>query len=306
MIYPNRLQPGQTVGVIAPASPPDLNHLQRAIPFLNELGLHVKVAPHVSCTYGYLAGTDEQRLNDLHMMFADRDVDAIICAGGGYGTGRIADSIDYKLIKKHPKIFWGYSDLTYLHTAIRQNSGLVTFHGPMLSSDIGKDDFDDFSKSMFHQLFQPVTLNYTQDISPLHVISEGEAEGRLVGGNLSLLVNSIGSDYELNTKNKLLFIEDIGEEPYRIDSFLSQLQLSGKLEDAAGIVIGDFKDSQPKKRNESLSLEQVLHHYLAHLEKPVVSGFKIGHCLPHFAIPLGTKARLSSFSKTLVIQPGVS
>ncbi|WP_431800466.1 S66 peptidase family protein [Halobacillus andaensis] len=306
MIYPKRLTPGDTVGVIAPASPPDLHFLHKSVPFLNELGLHVKIAPHVSSTYGYLAGRDEDRLQDLHMMFADREVKAVICAGGGFGTSRIVDSIDFSLIKKNPKVFWGYSDITYLHTAIRQKTGLVTFHGPMLSSDIGKDNFDSFSKSMFTQLFQPTLLHYTESISPLRVIAEGEATGRLVGGNLSLLVNSIGSSYEIDTKNRLLLIEDTGEEPYRLDSFFSQLKLAGKFEEAAGVVVGDFNEAAPKKREKSLSLQEVLDHYFLDLDIPVLSGFKIGHCLPHYAVPLGSKAALSSVSRSLSIQPGVS
>ncbi|MFG6149748.1 S66 peptidase family protein [Halobacillus sp. B23F22_1] len=306
MIIPKRLRHGSTVGVIAPASPPNLRSLQKAIPFLNGLGLNVKVAPHVSSIYGYLAGSDEQRLHDFHMMFADSEVDAIICAGGGFGTSRIVNSIDYKMVKQNPKIFWGYSDITYLHTALRQKTGLVTFHGPMLSSDVGKKEFDPLSKSMFSQLFHPTLLEYSESVSPLHVISEGEAAGKLVGGNLSLLVNTIGSKYEIHTKNRLLLIEDIGEEPYRIDSFLSQLKLAGKLDEAAGIVVGDFKDAAPKKREESLSLQEVLDYYFANLNKPVISGFKIGHCLPHYAVPLGSESTLSSRSKSLSVQPGVS
>ncbi|ARI75587.1 S66 peptidase family protein [Halobacillus mangrovi] len=305
MILPKRLQKGDTVGVIAPASPPNLKNLEQAIPFLENLGLNVKVAPNVSKTYGYLAGTDQERLDDLHAMFADSEVNGIICAGGGYGTGRIVSSIDFDLIQANPKIFWGYSDITYLHTAIRQKTGLVTFHGPMLSSDVGKDSFEERSEKMFHQLFQPETLQYTASFSPLQTIADGEAEGELVGGNLSLLVNTMGSAYELDTKGKLLLIEDIGEEPYRIDSFLSQLKLAGKLEEAAGIVVGDFSEAEPKKRGKSLTLEEVYDYYFAGLNKPVVSGFKIGHCQPHFAVPLGTKARLSSQSKTLTIEPGV-
>ncbi|WP_179134069.1 LD-carboxypeptidase [Halobacillus massiliensis] len=306
MIFPKRLKPGQTIGVIAPASPPNLTNLHKAIPFFNSLGLHVKVAPHVSSTYGYLAGSDEERLHDLHLMFSDRTIDAVFCAGGGFGTSRIVDQIDYKLIQKHPKIFWGYSDITYLHTAIRQKTGLITFHGPMLSSDIGKDDFDAFSTLMFNQLFHPTELTYSESINPLHTLSEGEGSGELVGGNLSLLVNTIGSPYEIDSKGKLLLIEDIGEEPYRIDSFLSQLKLSGKLSEAAGIVVGDFKDAEPKKREESLSLEKVFDHYFSDLDVPVISGFKIGHCLPHYAVPLGAKAELSTITKTLTIQPGVA
>ncbi|UOQ92577.1 LD-carboxypeptidase [Halobacillus shinanisalinarum] len=306
MLLPKKLKHGDTIGVIAPASPPNLKNLRRSIHFLNQLGLHVKIAPHVNCKYGYLAGTDEQRLEDLHTMFADQFTNGIICAGGGYGTSRIASMIDYKLIKRNPKIFWGYSDITFLHQAIRQKTGLVTFHGPMLSSDVGKENFDPFSQAMFNQLFEPMFLTYSKDISPLRTISPGEACGEIVGGNLSLLVNSIGSAYEIDTRNKLLLIEDVGEEPYRIDSFLSQLKLAGKLEDAAGIIVGDFSEAEPRKPDESLTLEQVFNFYFSRLDKPVLSGFKIGHCLPHFAVPLGAKATLSSLTKTLHIEPGVT
>ncbi|MFD2925129.1 S66 peptidase family protein [Halobacillus naozhouensis] len=305
MLLPKKLKSGDTVGVVAPASPPNLSNLQCSLHFLHQLGLHVKIAPHVRSEYGYLAGTDSQRLEDLHTMFADSSISGIICAGGGYGTSRIARFIDYKLIKRNPKIFWGYSDITFLHTSIQQQTGLVTFHGPMLCSDVGKENFDPLSKSMFQQLFEPMVLTYSEAISPLNIISHGEACGEIVGGNLSLLVNSIGSAYEMDTRNKLLLIEDVGEEPYRIDSFLSQLKLAGKLDQAAGVIIGDFSKATPKNPEGSLTLEQVFNFYFSSLKKPVLSGFKIGHCLPHFAVPLGSLATLSSPSKTLKINPGV-
>ncbi|QSS99652.1 LD-carboxypeptidase [Pontibacillus sp. ALD_SL1] len=304
MLIPKRLKKGDTIGVIAPASPPNLDNVKKAIPFFEQKGLNVKLGPNVSRTYGHLAGTDEERLKDLHDFFQDPNIDGIICAGGGYGTARIADLIDYDLIRNNPKIFWGYSDITFLHTAIRQQTGLTTFHGPMLGSDIGKETFDDQSRAMFDQLFSPQTLNYDESFSPLHMISKGEASGEIVGGNLSLLVTSIGTSFEIDTKGKLLLIEDIGEEPYRIDSFLNQLRQAGKFEDAAGVIVGDFSESDPKKE-ASLSLDEVLHFYFANLNKPVLSGFKIGHCLPHFAIPFGTKGTLSTPSKTLTIEPGV-
>lgn len=305
MLKPQRLQKGDTVGVIAPASPPDLDSLAKALPFLRSLGLNVWIGPNVKRTYGYLAGTDRERLNDLHQMFRDPAIKGIFCAGGGYGTSRLAASIDYSLIRSNPKIFWGYSDITYLHTAIQRQTGLVTFHGPMLSSDVGKTDFDDPSKQRFSQLFDPEPFTYSDQTSPLQVISKGTASGRLVGGNLSLLVNSIGSPYEIETRNRLLLIEDVGEEPYRIDSFLSQLKLAGKLDEASGIVVGDFSDTEPKKRKETIELQEVFHHYLADLQKPVLSGFKIGHCLPHYAVPLGAEAELSSREKCLRVAPGV-
>ncbi len=302
---PARLKKGDKVGVIAPASPPKKEKLEKGIPFLESLGLQVKLGRNIDSKHGYLAGTDEQRLEDLHDMFQDPQISGIICACGGYGTGRIAEDIDYQLIAANPKIFWGYSDITFLHTAIRQRTGLVTFHGPMVSSDIGLDDFEDLSAEMFHQLFSPGKVEYSEKISPLTVLSEGQAEGRLTGGNLSLITSTLGTPFEIDTKDKLLLLEDIDEPPYRIDGMLNQLKQSGKLEDAAGIVVGDFNNAKPKEDKPSLSLEEVFEDYLAGLDKPVISGFKIGHCQPHLSVPLGTEARLSTKDKVLHIQPGV-
>jgi len=304
-MLPKRLQQGDTVGIIAPAGPPNLAYLEKGLSFLKSLGLNIKTGKHVTSVHGYLAGTDEERLEDFHTMFLDPSINGIICASGGYGTGRIVSQIDFDIVANNPKIFWGYSDITFLHTVIRQQTGLVTFHGPMVSSDIGKDDFYPLSKQMFQQLFEPVQLRYTEEISPLEIIRDGEAYGEIVGGNLTLLSYTLGTTMELDTKGKLLFIEDIDEEPYRIDAMLNQLKMTGKLDDAAGIIVGDFNNAMPKKRKSSLTLEQVLEDYLAGLDKPVVKGFKIGHCSPHFSIPLGVKAKLSSYDKTLEIDPGV-
>ncbi|KXH80688.1 LD-carboxypeptidase [Sporosarcina sp. HYO08] len=305
LIRPKRLKVGDTVGIIAPASPPKKENLEKALHFLNELGLQVKLGKHVWDVNGYLAGTEADRVEDLHAMFKDEDIKGVICTNGGYGTGRFAEKIDYQLIKENPKVFWGYSDITYLHTAFGKYADIVTFHGPMLSSDIGTDTCHDFSKKMFQQLFTPMELHYTEQISPLVTVSKGQAVGQLVGGNLSLLVSTLGTKYEIDTTGKLLLIEDVGEEPYRIDGMLNQLRLAGKLADAAGFVIGNFAKAEPKKKDQSLTLDEVLAHYLGSLAKPAVSGFQIGHCQPHFAVPLGVEAKLDADGKTLTILPGV-
>ncbi|MFD1036839.1 LD-carboxypeptidase [Virgibacillus byunsanensis] len=305
MMKPARLQKGDTIGVIAPSGPVNMEKLHKAIPFFEKLGLHVQLGQHIEEKNGYLAGTDEQRLADLHEMIADKNIKAIIFARGGYGAGRIASDIDYNLVRNNPKIIWGYSDITYLHTAFHQATGLVTFHGPMLASDISQDDFDELSGRMFEQLFEPTKLCYSEKSSPLCVRVSGEAEGELVGGNLSLLVSTIGTPYEIDTKGKIILLEDIGEEPYRVDAMLNQLKLSGKLAEATGIVVGDFAESEPKVEKPSLTMEQVFHDYLDKLNIPVISGFKIGHCLPHFSVPLGVHAKLSSSKKTLTVDAGV-
>lgn len=304
-IRPQRLQKGDTIGIIAPSSPPNQENLERSLQFLEQLGLKWKFGKNVKSVHGYLAGTDEQRLQDLHDMFADPTIKGIICAGGGYGSARYTDKIDLQLMNENPKIFWGFSDITFLHTAMGHYSNLVTFHGPMLASCVGKDSFHELSAKMFQQLFNPIELHYTEEISPLETITGGVATGELVGGNLSLLANGIGTKFEIDTKGKLLLIEDVGEEPYRVDGLLNQLRMAGKLNDAVGIVVGDFSDAEPKKRKETLTLEEVFDHYLGHLEKPVVKGFKIGHCEPHFAVPLGVSAKLDGDNRTLTILPGV-
>lgn len=302
---PKRLKKGDTVGVISPSSPPNLENLEKALPFLEELGLKVKMGKSVKAKYGYLAGDDDARLADLHDMFEDPEVAGIICAGGGYGAARYADRIDYAMIKENPKVFWGYSDITFLHTAIGEYSDLVTFHGPMLASDVGKDTFHERSGRMFGQLFSPFELFYSEEISPLTTLRGGVAEGELVGGNLSLIRGTIGTKFELDVKGKILLIEDIDEVPYQVDEMLNHLKMARKLEQCAGIVVGDFKNSDPKEPEKSLSLDHVLGHYLGNLNVPVVKGFKIGHCEPHFSVPLGAKARLDADNKTLTIMPGV-
>lgn len=304
MLLPNHLKRGDHVGVIAPAGPPNQKNLRQALPFLEALGLQVKFGQFIDSNYGYLAGSDRERLDDLHMMIKDPHIRGIFFARGGYGTGRIIADLDYQLIKENPKVIWGYSDITYLHTAMRQKTGLVTFHGPMVATDMADERFDKKTKNMFNQLFTPTELHYTEEYSPLYSIVEGYAKGQIVGGNLSLLISTLGTPYEIDMKNKLLLIEDIGEAPYRVDSMLNQLKLSGKLHEVAGVMIGDFAKGGTGDK-PSLTLAEVFTHYFSELNCPVMSGFKIGHCFPHFALPLGVEGTLDTVNKTLVIDPGV-
>ncbi|WP_339252853.1 LD-carboxypeptidase [Sporosarcina sp. FSL W8-0480] len=304
-IRPKRLQPGDTIGIVAPSSPPNQANLERSLAFLRGFGLKWKFGRNVNSVNGYLAGTDDERLQDLEDMFTDPSIDGIICAGGGYGSARFTDRLDLQLIRENPKIFWGFSDITFLHTAMGLYSNIVTFHGPMLASCVGKDTFHELSAKMFMQLFEPMELHYTEDISPLGTISGGVAQGEIVGGNLSLLADTMGTKFEVETKGKLLFIEDVGEEPYRVDGMLNQLRMAGKFSDASGIIIGDFSEVDLKKTKSSFTIDEVFEQYFGDIGKPVVKGFKIGHCEPHFAIPLGVEAKLDGDEKTLTILPGV-
>ncbi|MEH7885303.1 LD-carboxypeptidase [Bacillus sp. JJ1609] len=305
LIKPERLKKGDTIGIIAPASPPNKENLERGLKFFADLGLKYKLGKSLYREYGYLAGSDEERLADLHEMFQDDEVKGIICAGGGYGTARIASAIDYKVISRNPKIFWGYSDITFLHTAIRQQTGLVTFHGPMIASDLGKADANPISKDQFKQLFQPTELRYTDSTSELDELVSGIAEGALVGGNLSLLSSTMGTKFEIDTAGKILLIEDINEEPRAVDRMLNQLYMAGKLQDAAGLLVGDFNNCVPE-RELSLSLEEVLDHYIKLAGRPAMKGFNMGHCSPHIAVPFGIHARLDTESKTLIVESGIN
>ena len=303
---PARLKKGDTIGIISPSGPYRDNQLEQAIPFLQKLGLNFKYGQHCHNRWGYLAGTDEERLADVHTMYEDPEIKGIICARGGYGAARFTDRLDFDLIARNPKILWGYSDITFLHTAIGQRNNIVTFHGPMLASDVAAADFAPLSAQMFEQLFEPQTLRYDESISKLEVVSEGEATAELIGGNLTLLAQSLGTPFEVETAGKLLFIEDIGEEPYKVDGMLNQLRQAGKLETLAGVVIGDFTDAESTGSKPSLTLDEVFDDYFAHRPYPVMKGFLIGHCQPHFAIPLGVKAHLSTKRKTLEIESGVA
>ena len=237
-------------------------------------------------------------------MLEDDEVKGIICACGGYGTPRIVERIDYNLVKAHPKIIWGYSDITCLHNAIRQQTGLVTFQGPMIASDLG-DTYNEISIGSFEQLFNGEAVSYPANQLTFKSLVGGRVEGEIVGGCLSLLVSSLGTPYEIDTKGKILFIEDIGEVPYKVDGFLQQLKSAGKLDDASGFIFGPFTDSEPKNPKKSLTMKEVLDDFITPLNKPAVYDLNIGHCTPHFAIPFGTQATLDVDNKVLNIASGV-
>lgn len=297
------LKIGDTIGLIAPSSPTSLENIEKAKKTINDMGFKVKMGKSPYERYGYLSGSDEIRANDINNMFKDTEVDAIICLRGGYGTPRILDLIDCGIIRENPKIFVGYSDITALHIAFTQISNLVTYHGPMVTSDI-IGNFSDFSKdSLFNMIMN--TKRVEKIANPqgeeILTIKGGIAEGSIIGGNLSLIVATIGTPYEIDVKDKILFIEEIGEEPYSIDRMLNQLRLSGKLQEASGIIFGDFKGCESKKHDESLTLEQVITDLVKEAGKPTIFNLKAGHCEPMLTLPFGIKARLDADKGELLI-----
>ncbi|MEQ6050930.1 LD-carboxypeptidase [Lysinibacillus capsici] len=292
------LQKGDLVGVVALSSLVEPEKLGEAVAFMDELGLRYIVGDTIHAKHEYLAGSDEIRLADFHEMVKNPEVKAIFCVKGGYGSARIADKIDYALIEENPKIFWGFSDVTYLHCAINEYANMVTFHGPMLMS---ANKMDDLSKKMFLQLFSPMEIQYTEAISPLTTIAGGVARSEMIGGNLYRLVSTLGTKFEVRTEGRILLIEDVNETIPVIDSMLQHLKQARKFEQLAGVVIGSFTQTG----SDEEALHSLMKEYFADLGIPVVAGFKFGHETTNIAIPLGTEAILDAQEKVLKILPGV-
>ena len=304
MNKPKALKKGDTIGLVAPSSAlKQADGLEQSIKILREQGFNLVQGESCGKKYGYLSGNDETRARDINRMFRDSNIDAVFCLKGGYGTPRILDKLDYDMIKENPKIFIGYSDITAIHIALNQRCDLITFHGPMAASDM-LEDFDEFSKESY--------LNAITSLKPLGQLNNpigfeiksmvpGKARGKIVGGNLSLIAATIGTPYEINTKGKILFLEDIEEFTYSVDRMLTQLRLSGKLNDCEGIILGDFKNCLPQYIDFDHTLIEVFNDIIVQAKKPTIYNFMAGHCTPKITIPLGVEALLDSDSCTLTI-----
>ncbi len=302
---PKSLKPGDTVGIIAPASPLEPEEREKSLQLFASFGFRIITGESVFRRHGYLAGDDELRAGDVNRMFADSAVKAVFCMRGGYGTSRILPLIDYATIKRNPKIFVGYSDITALHLAIHQKTGLVTFHGPMVAELAEEEDRLSWS-ALFKILTDSGPAGEYTEVQDMfqYTVSEGTAEGPLIGGNLSLLVSTLGTPYEVETKGKILFIEEVNEEPYRIDRMLAQLRSAGKLEEASGIVFTEFTDCEPKKPEKSLTIRQILDELIKPLKVPCYYGLKAGHTRPNFTLPIGVCAKMNATEGWLRMMEG--
>ena len=308
MLKGKRLAIGDTIGVIGPASPVrEEGSLERAIAYLKELGFKVKLGESAGARYGHLSGTDEVRARDLNAMFADPQVDAILCTRGGYGTMRILDRLDYDLIRANPKLFIGFSDITALHIAFQEKCGLATVHGPM-ATRWSAEFPDGFTRPAFERVVmrpEPAgELINAPDYPARATVNPGSAEGILVGGNLSLIAGTIGTPYEINTKDRILFIEEVGERTYCVDRMMTQLRLAGKFDDCAGVVFGDFCDCPVEYPEFGLTLEQVIRDCAAPCGKPMFTGLQAGHVSPKLTLPLGVRVRMDADACSLTILEG--
>jgi muramoyltetrapeptide carboxypeptidase len=316
VIKPHRLQPGDTIGIIAPGSYITEKELSDSEENLKKLGFNVFYTKNILAKYGYLAGTDNQRAADVHEMFSNKDIKGIICARGGYGCARLLPLLNYKLIENNPKVICGYSDVTALLYGIYSQTGLVCFHGP-----VGISTYNDYSTECFNRVLvnpenrevfhsmpeENLTENYR-----LKVIAGGKCRGITAGGNLSIVTSMAGTPYDIDTDGKIVFLEETGEEPYRIDRMLTQLLQSGKLNKAAGVVMGIFSKCEPKVKEgeadnaESFTLMEVLADRLGGLNIPVIYGMSFGHVTNKMTIPVGIEMELDTADASLTLaEPAV-
>jgi muramoyltetrapeptide carboxypeptidase len=344
-IYPKALAPGDTIMFVAPAKYLDRGRVSRAKRRLEKMGFKVRFPDYLFRKHGFLAGSDNLRAAELMAAFSDPEVDAIFPGTGGYGTTRIVDKLEYDVIRRNPKIFVGFSDITGLHIAINQSTGLVTFHSPNPEFGLGTEpNLSPFAakwfwrallaKSYGDSLFNPARAGSSSTpIGPPPSPAEqsgytietragdpgksdedaifkgvprpvtfvkGKARGRLIGGNLSVLHALMGTPYEIETDGKILFLEDVGEAPYRVDRMLSTMRLAEKFDKVAGVILGAFtaRDEEPDW-DEDASIDDVLRDYFAKLDVPVLAYFPVGHVRYNATLPVGALVELDTTRQTL-------
>lgn len=289
---PRALVPGNTVAVVAPSGIVNKDNLDRGIAALESMGLKVKVFGSVFKQHGYMAGEDRDRAKDFTEAWTDPGCQAVLAARGGFGAARMLRHLDFEALRPHKKVFMGYSDLTALHLALWKKLRVVTFHGPVVEAREGEGLLEPYNFAEVRTAMmegRPAGDLALPDGARLTCITAGSAEGDLVGGNLSLVAASVGTWYEVDTKGKILFLEDLNEAPYRIDRMLGQMEAAGKLADAAGFLIGEFTDCESSEPSRSFASGEVLRQYLGDKGKPCVAGIPAGHEHFNVALPLGVK-----------------
>ena len=302
---PVPLAKGDTIGLVSPSSATDDSfNLQLAREAMEALGFRVKTGAHYDARRGHLAGTDAQRAGDLNAMFADKAVKAIVCTRGGSGAARLLPLLDYDSIGRNPKVLLGYSDITALHCAIQAKTGLVTFHGQIGSGSWNKFNVDQFQRVLLdRELVEYRNKREAGDeLVPRQnrtlTIRGGKARGELLGGNLTVLTALAGSPFLPDFSGKILFLEDVGEAPYRVDRMFSTLKLMGALDKVAGVIFGECTDCKPGDGYGSLTLEQILDDYITPLKIPAYRGAMIGHLREQFIVPVGGKVELDADAGT--------
>ncbi len=307
-IKPPRLKKGDTIALVAPAGEVKDQQIQDSFKNLEALGFICKEGKHIREKYGYLAGEDKKRAEDLTEQFLDKNVAGIMAIRGGYGCSRMLDYIDYSIPTKNPKVFVGYSDITALHYALYTQSGLVSFHGPVSTSTFNEYSVKNFINTVMEPTQTLKIVRATEEKTGseyiLRRLIAGKAQGILMGGNLSVAVSLVGTKYMSDPTNALYYFEEVGEEPYRVDRMLQQFILSGALDGVKAILHGVYLECAPEKMStitNSFSLKEVLQEKANQLSVPSLYGFSFGHITNKITLPFGIEAELDVESETLTL-----
>ncbi|MEO8033312.1 MAG: LD-carboxypeptidase [Acidobacteriota bacterium] len=305
LVKPKRLVEGDTVGLVLPATAAfEADEITFAKEQMEAIGFKVVIGPHAYDKYGYFAGRDRDRAADINQMFADDRIAAVVCYTGGWGSPRLLPLLDYDLIARHPKVLIGYSDVTALLNAIHQRTGLVTFHGPVGGSTFEPYTLENFRRVVMTaepagMLQQPPkkATELVDRTNRIVKLAPGKASGRLVGGNLTMVSSTMGTPFEIDTTETIVFLEDVHEELYRIDRMLTQLALGGKFNGVAGVAFG--RCSQCEVKGPTFSLEEILRDRFSALGVPVISGLSFGHIEQKLVLPIGAMATIDGDAGTL-------
>jgi len=307
LIKPKRLSPGDTVGLVSPATAVfEADEISLAREQLEAIGFKVVIGKHAYDRWGYYAGHDRDRAADINAMFADDSVAAVICFTGGWGSPRTLPYLDYDLIARKPKVIIGYSDITALLNAIHKRTGLVTFHGPVGASTWEPYSLDNFKRAVMTaepagNLAPPPKkpTDLVDRTNRILRLAPGKASGRLVGGNLTMIATALGTPYEIDTNGAIVFLEDVTEELYRIDRMLTQMALAGKFDNVAGVIFG--RCSRCDYKGPTFSLEEILRDRFGSLPVPAISGLSFGHIEQKLTLPIGIGATLDANAGTVSI-----
>jgi len=303
MIKPNSLKPNTTIGVVSPSSWMNESDLKISISVFEEKGYNIVLGESVFLKKGSYAGKPEQRANDINGMFANPNIDAIICARGGYGANRVLPLLDYDLIKANPKIFMGYSDITAFLTSITQKTNLITFHGPMLTTF--KKGMVDYNFKLMEKTLsgdESIVIQPPSDLQP-NILKSGDASGPLWGGNMCLLINRLGTNDQLNTNGVIYFLEDIGEYLYAFDRMLVHMKEAGMFDNIKGLIIGELVDMKDQDIPFGKTTDDIVMDVCGNLDIPIISNFPCGHGKFQATMPISARVDLnaSSISPTLTI-----
>ncbi len=301
VILPNRLKKGDKIGIFAPAGPiRNTSEIDDFINVLKNLGFRVKVGKNVADQFGYFSADDRSRAKEFMELIEDPTVQGLFAIRGGWGCARMAEYLDLDSIKRSPKVIMGFSDVTTLLNSISSKTGLITYHGPS-----GNSTWNDYSVDYLKRLLIDAEVVQYKNTSPddanIVTLSPGEAEGILYGGNLSVISSLVGSDYLPDWNGSLLFLEDVNEEPYRVDRMLTQLSLAGIFNEVNGIILGGFRKCEPEEPDRSFSLLEVFEQHFSGLKIPVYFGAQIGHIRNKYTVPVGLPAKMNADYGTFTI-----